>query len=228
MFGADPKEKANLAPFLAFFVVLGLGTAAAHFGDGRAFWAFSQPRYWVFPLQTLVCSLFLFRGWPYYELRAPRRPLFTIGIGVLALLIWIAPQEWLGASRRMDGFNPDFFGANGWPHAVNLGLRLVRLVVVVPLLEEIFWRGFLLRYLINEDFSKVPMGAFSWRSFSIVTAGFCLEHSFPDWPAAILTGALYNLVAYRTKSLSSCVLVHAVTNALLGFYVLRTGQWGFW
>ncbi|MEI9892669.1 MAG: CAAX prenyl protease-related protein [Chthoniobacter sp.] len=123
---------------------------------------------------------------------------------------------------------PGIFGATGWPYAVNLGLRLVRLVIVVPLLEEIFWRGFLLRYLIDENFSRVPMGTFSWRSFSIVTAGFCLEHSFADWPAAILTGALYNLVAYRTKSLSSCVLVHAVTNALLGIYVLRTGQWGFW
>ena len=48
-----------------------------------------------------------------------------------------------------------------------------------------------------------------------------------DWPAAILTGALYNLVAYRTRSLSSCVLAHAVTNALLGAYVLHTRQWGF-
>ncbi|MDR3406587.1 MAG: CAAX prenyl protease-related protein [Chthoniobacter sp.] len=228
MFGASQNEKANLAPFLAFFVVLGLGTAVGHFGDGRAFWGFSQPQYWVFPLQTLVCSVLLIRGWRFYELGMPRRPLFAIGVGVLALLLWIAPQEWLGGPRRMEGFNPEFFGAAGWPYALNLGLRLVRLVVVVPFLEEIFWRGFLLRYLINEDFSRVPIGAFSWRSFSIVTAGFCLEHSLPDWPAAILTGALYNLVAYRTKSLSSCILVHAVTNALLGIYVLKTGQWGFW
>ena len=112
--------------------------------------------------------------------------------------------------------------------AVNLGVRLLRLIVVVPLLEELFWRGFLLRYLIREDFTKVPVGEFSWLSFGVVTAGFVFEHSFADWPAALLTGALYNIVAYRTRSLSSCVLVHAVTNALLGVYVLRTGQWGFW
>jgi uncharacterized protein len=228
MSGAHPKQRAYLAPFLAFLILTALGSAVAHFGDGRAFWVFSQPRYWVYPLQTVGCAALLIRGWPTYEMQAPRRPLWTIGIGVLALLLWIAPQEWQGMPRRLDGFNPEFFGATGWPYAVNLGLRLVRLVVVVPLLEEIFWRGFLLRYLINEDFTQVPMGAFSWRSFAIVTAGFCLEHSMPDWPAAILTGALYNLAAYRTRSLGSCVLVHALTNALLGAYVLHTRQWGFW
>jgi len=228
MFGANPKERAYLAPFLAFLLLLALGGAVKHFGDGRAFWVFSEPRYWVFPLQTVLCTVLLVRGWPRYGMQAPRRPLFTIGIGVLALLLWIAPQEWLGAPRRMDGFNPEFFGATGWFYAAHLGLRLLCLVVVIPLLEEIFWRGFLLRYLIDEDFTRVPMGTFSWRSFAIVTAGFCLEHRPPDWPAAILTGALYNLVAYRTRSLSSCVLVHAVTNALLGAYVLHSRQWGFW
>jgi CAAX prenyl protease-like protein len=128
----------------------------------------------------------------------------------------------------MEGFDPAFFGATGWPYYGNVVVRFVRLVVVVPLLEEIFWRGFLLRYLINEDFTRVPFGTFSWLSFGVVTVGFCVEHSLPDYPAAILTGMLYNWVAYRTRRLSSCVLVHAITNLLLGIYVLRTGQWGFW
>ena len=109
-----------------------------------------------------------------------------------------------------------------------VGLRFLRCVVVVPLLEEIFWRGFLLRELIHPDFTKVPFGSFSWASFSIVTVGFCLEHSPADWPAALLTGALYNLVAYRTRSLAACVLAHAVTNLILGIYVMETKQWGFW
>ena len=228
MFGAEPKEKAYLAPFLVFLLILGLGEAVAHFGEGRAYWVFSEPRYWIFPLQPLVCLVLLLHGWRYYELRAPQKPFFTIGFGILALLAWIAPQQWLGAAPRLDGFDPAFFGASGWPYAVNVAVRFLRLVVVVPLLEEIFWRGFLLRYLIDEDFARVPFGTFSWFSFGAVTTGFCLEHSFPDYPAAILTGILYNWVAYRTKSLSSCVLVHAVTNLLLGFYVLHTGQVGFW
>lgn len=228
MFGASPTAKAYLAPFFAFFAILGLGAGVEHFADGRAFWVWSEPRYWVYPLQTFLCGGLLIRFWSAYGLKAPEKPLLTAILAVLALVLWIAPQEWLGRPRRWEGFNPAFFSTSGWPYFLNLGLRLLRLVVVVPLLEEVFWRGFLLRYSIDEDFTRVPVGAFSWRSFGIVTAGFCLEHSLPDWPAAILTGAIYNFVAYRTRSLTSCVLAHAVTNALLGAYVLRTRQWGFW
>jgi CAAX prenyl protease-like protein len=65
-------------------------------------------------------------------------------------------------------------------------------------------------------------------SFGAVTIGFMLVHSTADWPAAAVTGALYNLVAYRTKSLSACVLAHAVTNLLLGLWIMATRQWGFW
>ncbi len=228
MFGATRSEKAYLAPFLAFFATLALGGAIGHFFDGFAFWMVREPSYWVFPLQILVCGILLARYWRAYEWEPPRRAWIAIGIGILSLLLWIAPQQWLGFPPRLEGFDPAFFGADGWPYAVNVTLRFIRLVIIVPLVEEIFWRGFLLRWLINEDFTKVPMGTFSWRSFALVTAGFCLEHAPTDWPAAILTGMLFNYVAYRTRSLSACVLAHAVTNALLGIYVLRTGQLGFW
>jgi CAAX prenyl protease-like protein len=228
MFGATPTERAYFAPFLAFFAVFGLGSVIPHFFDGTAFWMVSSPSYWVYPLQTAVCTAFLIHGWRAYQWQLPRKPFFAIAIGILALFLWIAPQQWMAKAPRLEGFDPAFFGSSGWPYAANLGLRFFRLVVVVPLVEEIFWRGFLLRYLVREDFLKVPMGSFTWPSFAIVTAGFVLEHQFADWPAAVITGVLFNLVAYRTRSLSACVLTHAVTNALLGIYILRTGQWGFW
>jgi hypothetical protein len=55
-----------------------------------------------------------------------------------------------------------------------------------------------------------------------------LEHSLHDWPAALATGLLYNMVAYRSRTLSSCILAHAITNALLGTFIMLTAQWGFW
>ena len=229
MFGSTPHEKAYLAPFLGFLAVMLLGQIVGWFFNGQAFWMAAEPRYWVLPLQTIVGAILLARYWRFYDLRLPARPLFATLIGVVALLIWIAPQEWLGAAARLDGFHPERFGGpDTWPYWLNVPLRFLRLIIVVPLLEEIFWRGFLLRYFIDDDFTDVPIGAFSWKSFGIVTGGFCLEHSFADWPAAILTGALFNLVAYRTRSLSACVLTHAVTNLILGVWVMRTGQWGFW
>lgn len=228
MLSATTQEKAYLAPFFGFFAVLAGGSALAHGFEGYAFWMVRAPQYWIYPLQTLLCAGLLVHWWHCYGLRPPRRPIFATGIGLLALVIWIAPQEWLGFPARREGFDPAYFGAEGWPYALNLGLRFIRLAIVVPLVEEIFWRGFLLRYLIRDDFTEIPIGTFSWRSFAIVTAAFCLEHAPSDWPAAALTGALYNLVAYHTRSLSACVLTHAVTNLFLGGYILRTGQWGFW
>ncbi len=228
MFGSTPHEKAYLAPFLGFLGVMLLGEITARVFHGHTFWMVAKPLYWVIPLQTLVGGVLLARYWRFYELRRPSGVVFATLIGAIALIIWIAPQQWLGFAPRRDGFEPAFFGAEGWPYWTNLTVRFVRLVIIVPLIEEIFWRGFLLRYFIDDDFTEVPIGAFSWASFGIVTGGFCLEHSFPDWPAAILTGALFNLVAYRTRSLSACVLTHAVTNLLLGIWVMRTGQWGFW
>jgi CAAX prenyl protease-like protein len=228
MFGASPFERAYLAPFFIFLALLALGSALAHLFDGYSFWMASAPRYWIFPLQTVVCAGLLLCWWRSFDLKAPTGVATALGIGIVAFVAWIAPVQWLGAAPRLDGFDPWFFGTSGWPCAANIGMRFLRLVVIVPLVEEIFWRGFLLRYLVNEDFTKVPIGTFTWPSFGLVTAGFCLEHSYSDWPAAILTGVLYNLVAYRTRSLSACVLAHAVTNALLGWYVMHTGQWGFW
>ena len=201
--------------------------------DGRAHWVFSKPQYWVHPAQTVICGALLFRWWRYYEWRPPSRLFFTVFIGVLALVLWVSPLAYIvesfhPKSARVPGFDPAFFGAGGWPYYMNVGVRFVRLVIVVPFVEEIFWRGFLLRWLIDSDFTRVPLGKFQWKSFGIVALLFMLEHAPADWPAALLTGVLFNVVAIRTRSLSSCVLVHAITNLLLGIYILRTGLTGFW
>jgi len=228
MIGVTPQEKAYLAPFLGFLLVFVLGEAVGRLGDGEAFWMESAPRYWVFPLQTLVSGVLLAQGWRLLEWRVPRHWLSAFAVGAIALALWIAPQEWLGFPPRKEGFDPEFFGASGWPYALNLGVRFLRLAIVVPLIEEVFWRGFLLRYLIDEHFTRIPFGTFSWKSFGIVSVAFCFEHSPPDWPAALATGILYNFLACRTRNLAACVFAHAVTNLLLGIYVLHTRQWGFW
>ena len=227
MFAYTRQERAYLAPFVAFFFLIALGELVAKLFEGYAFWMASAPRYWIYPLQTFVCGLLIALGWKDYHLQMPQRAGYAVFVGAVVFFIWILPQEMFGFARRLDGFDPAFFGTGG-SHTLNTALRFVRLVIVVPLLEEIFWRGFLLRYLVNQDFTRVPFGTFSWKSFAIVTAGFCLEHSYEDYAGAILAGALYNLVAYQTRSLSACVVAHAVTNLWLGIYIMRTGQWGFW
>src|SRR5438045_587609 len=113
MIGATIPERAYFAPFLAFFAVLGLGLAVEKLFDGQAVWMVSAPRYWVFPLQTIVCSALLIRYWRWYQLRLPRGTAVAAGAGVLAFVLWIAPQLWLGQPPRLEGFDPSFFGSSG-------------------------------------------------------------------------------------------------------------------
>jgi hypothetical protein len=210
---------------LVFILLLALGQALKQ--PGSAFWR-SAPEFWIYPLQTLLCAAALFWFRRDYEFHPLRRPLFSVGIALLIFVLWIAPQQFLRFPARVDGFNPNAVASAPAFYWTTLTLRFLRLLVVVPLVEEIFWRGFLLRYLISEKFETVPFGTFSWFSFIIVTLAFALSHQRADWPAAIVAGALYNFVAYRTRSLTSCVFAHSLTNLSLGLWIIGTRQWGFW
>lgn len=196
-------------------------------GAGAGFWL-ASPEYWIYPLQTVVCGAVLFWFRREYEWGRPSRLGFAVTAAVIVFLAWILPQAFLGFAPRTLGFDPNVFSTQPGLYWATMVLRFLRLALVVPIVEEIFWRGFLLRFLISEDFERVPMGAFSWLSFAAVSVLFALSHSKPDWAAALLAGALYNAVAYRSHSLFSCILAHAVTNLLLGLWIVQTGQWGFW
>lgn len=219
---------AYVAPFGIFLGLLALRSLVERFAQGHGPLWLASPEYWIYPAQTILCGAAVWWYWPHYGLRVPRGVLFTLGLGVLVFVIWVSPQMLFGFAPRNEGFDPEVFAESPSLYWANLGMRFIRLVIVVPFVEEIFWRGFMLRYLIDERFEKVPIGAFSWLSFGAVSLLFGLEHAGPDFIVGVITGALFNLVIYRTRSLSSCVLIHAVVNLLLGIYIMQTSQWGFW
>lgn len=219
------KLVAFTLPMAVFLTLLGLGETFRN-PDGNGWLA--APEYWIYPTQTLLCGALVVWFWRDYELRAPRKVWFAVVIGVVVFLVWIAPQQFLGFAPRLTGFDPERFSGQPATYWTVVLFRFLRLVIVVPLVEEIFWRGFLLRYLISEKFTAITIGAFSWISFIGVTAGFGFAHSRADWIPAFICGALYNLVAYRTRSLATCVGAHGLTNLLLGLWVMQTRQWGFW
>ena len=219
------KLAAFTLPTAAFLVLLALGRVLRKIGG--TFWLDSS-EYWIYPAQTIFCGALLLWFWREYEFRAPRQIVFSAATALLAFAVWIAPQEVLGFPPRLVGFNPEPFSGQPAAYWTTIVFRFLRLVVLVPLVEEIFWRGFLLRYFVNEKFRAVQFGTFSWFSFAGVTVAFGFAHTQADWIVAFLAGALFNCVAYRTKSLASCVLAHAITNLLLGLWIMKTGQWGFW
>ena len=152
--------------------------------------------------------------------------LLAVFSGLLVLIIWIVPEEYLLQLSGHSGFDPFAFG---WSSAGTKGLIAVRLLgaaIVVPVMEELFWRSFLLRYLINPNFRTVPLGSFTWFSFISVSILFGLEHH--RIIVGIIAGVIYNLLLIRQKKLSGCILAHGVTNLGLGIYVLITESWMFW
>jgi CAAX prenyl protease-like protein len=225
-----------VAPFGLFILLQSLPALlrqAPHPGGATPFWL-AVPEFWVYPLQTILCAAVLIWFRSAYPRWINISGFFVgLAVGILVFAEWISPQLLFHAAPRIaGGFNPHQLppaaGDTAFLYATVVGMRFVRLALVVPVLEEVFWRGFLLRYLVRDDFTGVPFGTFTPIAFGVVVAGFTIEHSAPDWPVALVAGALYNFVAIRTRSLPACVLAHAATNLLLGIYIMRTGQWGFW
>ncbi|MFK7818857.1 MAG: CAAX prenyl protease-related protein [Planctomycetaceae bacterium] len=245
----DSRDLAHVLPFvvfMGFLLLIGLFESFGFTSDREDMpWYRFAPEQWVYPLQTVVtaCVLLFFRH--HYELKPARGILFGVLIGVVGIAIWIAPGhvfrtlemepsstlEKFGFANREEGFNPTFIRdySASWYGAAVL-FRFLRMVIVVALIEEIFWRGFLMRYLtdLNGDYWKVPFGTHHWRAFLGVTLLVTLAHSPVDYVAAAIYGALAYFVAIRTKSLAACVAMHATANLLLGIYTMATGQWGYW
>lgn len=186
--------------------------------------------YWLYPVKAVVVGavLIYFRK-HYQEIRFSDlgRSAFTVasllaGLGIFWL--WIHMDWSFGTLGTPAGFNPSVF--DGPARAGMTAVRLVGAVLIVPVMEELFWRSFLLRYIIDSDFAKVPIGTVSWTSFLITVVLFGLEHNYIL--AGMMAGAAFNLLLYYTRSIAQCILAHAVANLALGIYVLQTGAWRFW
>ncbi|MBL8176906.1 MAG: CAAX prenyl protease-related protein [Bryobacterales bacterium] len=158
----------------------------------------------------------------------------TMGIGVLVFVLWIAPDQLIPGYRTHWLFQNSLLGAAPAPSVGYAGVpllalvfRTIRATAIVPIVEELFWRAWLMRWLIKPDFQSVALGTYVPQAFWISAALFAAEHG-PYWDVGLVAGVIYNWWMVRTKSLGDCILAHAVTNGVLSGYVLMTGQWQYW
>jgi CAAX protease family protein len=179
---------------------------------------------WIYPLKTVVAGgLLLWFRKTYSEITFDFS-WFAVAVGIVVLLLWIPLYGGYLLLSEPTIVNPyELAGSLALPWIV---IRLLGSSLVVPVMEELFWRSFLLRYLVNPDFRQVPLGTFTTSALAISVVLFGVEHN--QWLAGIVAGLLYTLLLYRTKSLFSCIVAHAVTNFLLGVYVLTAQQWQYW
>jgi CAAX prenyl protease-like protein len=118
-----------------------------------------------------------------------------------------------------------------WQRWAYLCIRVAGPTLVVPVMEELFFRDWLMRILVGGvAFEEVPIGKFTWTSLIVMSLFFGINHGMPPsgpFVAGVVYGLLMGILVIRTKSLGSCIVAHAITNWTLYLYVIYAGDWQF-
>jgi CAAX prenyl protease-like protein len=209
-------------PFAVFLALLALKDWLAPLGR------------WEYPLRVVILTAVL---WIFSRHVISFRTRYTVGsiaVGLAVFAIWIGPDllfpgyrsHWL-FQNSITGTISSSINAAHLSDPMVLVFRSIRAIVLVAIIEELFWRGWLMRWIIDSEFWRVPLGAWSARAFWITAVLFASEHG-PYWDVGLITGMIYNWWMIRTKSLGDCILMHGVTNAALSGYVIAAGKWEYW
>ncbi len=188
-------------------------------------------RYWLYLIKTLVGL------WCIWEMRVvlPEvRWAFSWQAGLAGVLVFVL---WVG----LDQYYPKFqflvkaglpwnpfaqFGDHSFGGYFFSSVRTLGSALVVPPIEEAFYRSFLYRYLVRSDYASVPLGQFHWRALLIASLVFGFSHY--QWLPGVLCGLIYQGLVIRNNRLGDAMSAHAVTNFLLGIWVIWKGAWNFW
>jgi len=228
-------EVPRVVPFALF---LGIGALAAG--------SFPGSEYWIYVAKTVVVGALL---WWWRDRIREMRWAFSIegvlvGVGIAVLWIGLTGvipslgHLWdLGRHLLMDKPMPPVKPVEAWnpvAHFVDqpwLGWGMVAVRVfgrslVVPAMEEVFYRSFVYRYVVKPDFESVALGTRHVTAWLVTSALFGLSH--PDhWLQGIVCGAAYQWLVIRKGRLGDAMLAHAVTNLLISGYAIGTGRWEF-
>ena len=213
-------------PFATFMAFIGFYEVIRFFEGMEVFTLTETALYYLYPLEVIVVAIILIRFRHYYHEVSWRYlanlpvTLAVCGAGILVFLLWIRMDWILPIAGSPKGFNPELLPGRGL-QIVMTGFRIFGAVLVVPIMEELFWRSFLIRYIVDSDFEKIPIGHFSWTSFLMTVVLFGTEHHF--FLAGMMAGTVYSVILYRTRNIAQCILAHAVTNLALAVYVITTG-----
>jgi CAAX prenyl protease-like protein len=212
----------RILPFAAYLAFIVIGDVLERLGVPQ------DALRWLYPVKIALVALLLALFWRQYkELSrfhlAPLQLLFALATGVLVLVLWISLDAGWMVIGSPSGFDPRVDGRIDW---VLVAIRIAGAALVVPVMEELFWRSFLMRWVDAADFESVAPSQLSIKSFLITVVLFGVEHNL--WLAGIVAGAAYSLLYMRHRNLWSPILAHAVTNGLLGVWVVRTGSWSYW
>ena len=218
---------ARIAPFALFMAFV----AVLSWPEGPTSRLTDADIRWLVIFRGVAVAAVLGILWRHYTelhdapaLRAPQW-LLALGTGVAVFLVWITFHSgWAAFDAGSHGFVP--LRPDGSIDPMLAFLRLAGLALVVPVMEELFWRSFLLRWINRREFLSFDPRAASFAAFAISSALFASEHS--QWFAGLVAGMTYGFIYMRTGNLWVPIVSHATTNGLLGIWILATGNWQFW
>ena len=220
----------RVAPFVTFLL---LTFVQGDFGQGA--------RYWVYLVKSLVGIWLFWEMRPFVLEMRWRFSWEAVVIGVGVCVMWIALGtglatqsvlwETLGISKPPEKpllpWNPHAQFGDGSDLAwFFIAVRILGSSLVVPPIEEVFYRSFLYRYITKVDFESVKLTDFAWKPFLITSLIFGFAHH--EWLAGILCGMAYQWLVIRKGRLGDAMTAHAITNFLLGVWVVWMGDWKFW
>jgi uncharacterized protein len=216
---------ARIAPFALFMALLIVRSQAP--GDGT--WGFDPQ--WLYGLSVVLAGAVIAVCWREYgelsrqTLPDARESLLAVAAGVLVFVLWInLDAPWMTIGSPSAPFQP--LTAAGTIDMPQVALRFIGAALLVPLMEELFWRSFLMRWIEQPLFQGVAPQRIGVRAIVLSTFVFTLAHTL--WLAAAIAGLVYALLYVKTGKLWVAVIAHAATNAALGVWVVMTGNWQFW
>ena len=183
---------------------------------------------WLYAVKIALVAGLLARFWPEYtELKgkavSATAVLTAVAAGVAVFFLWINLHAGWMVIGTSAGFDPRTGGVIDWPL---VAVRIAGAALVVPVMEELFWRSFVMRWIDKPDFLSLDPAQAGLRGFCISVLLFGFEHNL--WLAGIVAGVAYSVLFMRHRTIWSPILAHAVTNGMLGAWVVMTGAWSYW
>jgi hypothetical protein len=211
----------RIAPFALFIAFLAFTPLLGALVDAR----------WVVALRGVAVAAVLAFFWrSYSELAAPRRAALSdwalaVALGAAVFALWITLDSgWAVIGTPGQGFVP--LRGDGSIDPSLVALRLFGLVLVVPVMEELFWRSFVMRWIGRREFLSLDPARVTPLAFALSSALFALEHA--QWFAGLLAGLAYGWLYMRSRNLWIPILSHGITNGLLGIWILAARDWTLW
>ncbi len=243
------RRSGRTNPWLVFLLPLAIYMLVGSFepappapGAKPAEATFFHPPYSYYPLiyalKIALTVAAIAYVWPGHRQFPFRVSWLAIGVGAAGFVVWIGLADaerfmiahapaWLREWGQRSGYNPlaEFAGRPALAYGF-LAIRLIGLALIVPLIEEFFLRGFVMRFVVANDWWTVPFGQVNRLAIIAGTLVPVLMHPAAEWLAAAVWFSGITWLMLRTRNIWDCVAAHAVTNLLLGLYVLKTGDWG--